>query len=357
MKKKDIETIVLGLRQRLFDFEKDKSEEQAVVMSCIEKKIEKYGHVDLDECVQHVKELHELSDADIIQHLFWLAEDLKVHFRIDGENLEPPKVKRTLLKSIEQHVTILPNKPVDDSVFQDVKRFYRKLTIGKDFGDSNDQYEFARLLAKKIKGWQVTLKSCKSDAQMPFLPYEKEIDDCRHFINKISAKLDSFSLINAFYHNQEASLKLSDDVRKISEFYAQHIDFWKNLVQSYEVVNSNLSELIKDSNVAASFEKLKQILLSPAPCNMITEAKDLLVKMTQQCRIALLAKINDMIEATKKHLDAHGAGPDLRNKSLYCLRTTKKRIHEAKNIKRMNLCLIDAKEKFETFWDEIKINQ
>jgi len=332
VKKKDIETIVLGLRQRLFDFEKDKSEEQTLVMSCIEKKIEKYGHVDLDECVQHVKELHELSDAAIIQHLFWLAEDLKVHFRIDGENLEPPNVKRTLLKSIEQHVTILPNKPVDDSVFQDVKRFYRKLTIGKDFGDSNDQYEFARLLAKKIKGWQVTLKSCKSDAQMPFLPYEKEI-------------------------NQEASLKLSDDVRKISEFYAQHIDFWKNLVQSYEVVNSDLSELIKDSNVAASFEKLKQILLSSAPCNMITEAKDLLVKMTQQCRIALLAKINDMIEATKKHLDAHGAGPDLRNKSLYCLRTTKKHIHEAKNIKRMNLCLIDAKEKFETFWDEIKINQ
>jgi len=260
-------------------------------MSYMEKKIEKYGHIDLDECVQHVKEVYELSDAAIIQYIFWLAEDLKVHFKIDGENLEPPKVKRALLKSIEQHVTILPNKSVDDSVFQDVKRFYRELTEGKGINDCDDQYEFARLLVKKIKGWQVALKSCKSAAQMPFLPYEKEIDSCRHFINKISAKLDSFSLINAFYDNQEAILKLSDNVKKISEFYTMHIDFWKDLIQSYEVVNSDLSELIKKSNIAVSFEKLKQILLSSAPCNMITEANNLLVKMTQQCRIALLEKV------------------------------------------------------------------
>ena len=258
------------------------------------------------------------------------------------------------VKSIEQRVTIVTNESVNNVVFQDVKRLYQKLFEEKGVIDCDDQYEFARLLAKKIKGWQVTLKSCKSAAQMPFLPYEKEIDDCRHFINKISAKLDSFSLINAFYDNQEAILKLSDDVRKISEFYAIHIDFWKDLIQSYEVANSDLSELIKNSNIAASFEKLKQILLSSAPCNMITEAKNLLVKMTQQCRVALLAKIDDMILAMKKHLDAHRAGPDLRNKSLYCLRTTKKRIHEAKNIKSMNLCLIDAEEKFDAFWYEIQ---
>jgi len=352
--KQDIENVKLGHRQLLFDFEKDKSKEQAIVMDCIKDQTEKYGHVVLDEVVQHVNELHDLPDVTILQHIFWLGEDLKIHFRIDEEILEPPKVKRALLKAIEQHVTILPNKSVDDSVFQDVKRFYRELTE-KGINDCDDQYEFARLLAKKTKGWQVALKSCKSAAQMPFLPYEKEIDNCRHFINKISAKLDSFSLINAFYDNQEAIIKLSDNVKKISEFHTMHIDFWKDLIQSYEVVNSDLSELIKKSNIAASFEKLKQILLTSAPCDMITEAKNLLVKMTQQCRIALLAKIDDMIVAMKKHLDAHRAGPDLRNQSLYCLRTAKKRIHEAKNIKSMNLCLIDAEEKLETFWDAIEI--
>ncbi|MEA3232853.1 MAG: hypothetical protein U9Q05_13950, partial [Thermodesulfobacteriota bacterium] len=89
VKKNDIENISLGPRQLLFDFEKDKSKEQAMVISCIENKIEKCGYVALDECVQYVKEANELSDAAIIQYIFWLAKDLKVHFRLDGEHLEP----------------------------------------------------------------------------------------------------------------------------------------------------------------------------------------------------------------------------------------------------------------------------
>jgi len=353
--KQDIENIELGSRQLVFDFEKDKSKEQAVVMACIKNQTEKNGHVVLDEIVQYVNELHDWSVVTIIQYVFWLAEDLKIHFRIDEKIIEPREVKQILVKSIEQRVEIFPNKSVNDSVFQDVKRLYRKLSEEKGFGDCDDQYEFARLLTKQIKGWQVVLKSCKSAVQKPFLPYEKEIDDGMHFIQKISAKLDSFSLINAFYDNKERILKLSDDVNIISEFYTQHIDFWKDLIQLYEVVNIDLSELIKDTKLKSSFEKLKQILSSSAPCNLIPEAKNILKKMTQQCRIALLAKNDDMIVEIKEHLDAHGAAPDLRNKSLYSLRATKKRIHEAKNIKSMHLCLIDAEEKFDDFWDEIEI--
>jgi len=143
-------------------------------------------------------------------------------------------------------------------------------------------------------------------------------------------------------------------VKIISEFYTQHIDFWKSLIQSFEAFNDNLSEFIKDADIVAGFEKLKQILSSSAPYNMIAEAKTLQKKMTQQCRVALSAIIDNMIEETKAHLDAHKAGQGLRNKSLYFLRTTKKRISEAKNIKSMNLCLINAEEKLDVFWDEIK---
>jgi hypothetical protein len=354
VKKQDIENIELGHRQLLFDFEKDKAKEQAVVMSCIKNQTEKYGHVVLDELVQYVREVHDLLDFTIIQNVFWLTEDLKFHFRIDGKNLEPRNVKQTLIQSVEQSVKIVPNKSVTNSVFQDVKRLYQELSEEKGFDDCDDQYEFARLLAKKIKGWEVILKSYKSAAQKPFFPCEKEIDDCMRFIKKISVKLDSFSLINAFYDNKERVLKLSDDVKIISEFYTQHIDFWKSLIQSFEAFNDNLSESIKDADIVAGFEKLKQILSASAPYNMIAEAKTLQKKVTQQCRVALSAIIDNMIEETKAYLDAHKAGQNLRNKSLYSLRTIKKRISEAKNIKSMNLCLIDAEEKLDVFWDEIK---
>ncbi len=127
------------------------------------------------------------------------------------------------------------------------------------------------------------------------------------------------------------------------------------MVLSFEEVNNNLSELVQNPDIAASVKALKQILSAAAPDNRIPEAKKILNKMTQQCRISLLEKLDDMIVAMKKDLDAHGAGPDLRNKSLYFLRATKKRIHQANNIKNMNLCLIDAEEKFDAFWDEIEI--
>jgi len=353
--KTDIENIWLGPRQLQFDFEKDKSKEQAIILDCINRQTGKYGHVVLDQFVQYVNELHGLSDFTILQSIFWLGKDLRFHFRIDEEILEPRKAQQFLIKSLEQRVTIVPNRSVDTAIFQDVKRVYQKLAAEKSKNDNDDQYEFANRLAKKIKSWQVTLKSCEFAAQKSFSAYEKEIYDCMHFINEISAKLDSFSLINAFYNNQEAILELSDDVRKISEFYLEHIDFWDDLAQSFEAVNDNLSELSQNPDIAASVKALKQILSIAAPDNRIPEAKEMLKEITRQCRISLLAKLDDMIVAMKKDLDAHRAVPNLRNKSLYFLRATKKCIHRANNIKNMNFYLIKAEEKFDAFWDEIEI--
>ena len=356
MRKQDIEDIKLGHRQLLFDFEKDKLKEQeTIVRSCIKDQIGNYGYVILDEFVQYVKELHNLSDLIILQYIFWFAEDLGIHFRGDEKILEPLIVKQILIESIEQSVKIVANESVDNSKFQDVKFLYKELFEEKSFNDCIDQYEFSRLLAKKIKDWEVTLKTFKSAGQKPFFPYEEDINGCLNFVDKISVKLDSFSLINAFYDKKKEVQKLADDVEKISAFYTQHIDFWKNLVQSFEEFNNNLYELMKDSNIARDIERLKQILSSSAPYNMITEAKKLLDKITQRCRIKLLEKVDDMISKMKEHLDSHKAGPDLRNKSLYSLRTVKKRVSEANNIESISFCLIDAERKFDDFWDEIKI--
>lgn len=356
MRKQDIEDIKLGHRQLLFDFEKDKLKEQeAIVRSCIKDQIGKYGYVILDEFVQYVKELHNLSDLIILQYIFWFAEDLGIHFRVDEKIIEPLIVKQILIESIEKSVKIVANESVDNSKFQDVKFLYKKLFEEKSFNDCIEQYEFSRLLAEKIKNWEITLKTFKSAGQKPFFPYEEEINGCLNFVGKISVKLDSFSLINAFYDKKKEVQKLADDVEKISAFYTQHIDFWKNLVQSFEEFNNNLYELMKDSNIARDIERLKQILSSSAPYNMITEAKKLLDKMTQRCRIKLLEKVDDMISKMKEHLDNHKAGPDLRNKSLYSLRTVKKRVSEANNIESISFCLIDAEKKFDDFWDEIKI--
>ena len=355
MRKQDIENIELGHQQILFGFENNVLKEQDLIMSCIKNQAEEYGSIVLDKVIQYVRESHDLSDFTILQNVFWLAKDLKIHFRINGDILEPRKVKQILTSSPKQSIKIVTNKSINNAVFQDVKNLYQKLSEGKSCNDFDDQYEFSRLLAKKIKGWIIILKPCQPAAQKPFFPFEKEINDCMHFIIKISAKLDSFFLINAFYENKERILKLDDDVRIISEFYTEYLYFWENLTQTIEEFNDNLIELIKDPNIVASFEKLKQILSLSDSYNMIKELKILLNKLIQQCRIALSGKVDSMIVKMKEHLDAHEAGQDLRNKSLYYLRSIKGCISKATNIRSMSLCLIDAEEKFDAFWDEVQI--
>jgi len=365
VKKQEIQDIQLGHQQLLFGFESSELKGRDIVMSCIINQTEKHGYVVLDEFIQYVKEFHDLSEFEILQHIFWIAQDSKIHFRMDEKNLEPYIVKKVLLKSTGQSIKIITNKSVDDSVFQDVKRFYEKLSGQENIDHFDDQYEFARFLAKEIRDWESCLKSHKFTAQKPYFPGKKKIDDSLRFIKKISTKLDPFSLINTFYNNKEKIIKLVDDVRNITGFYTRHIDIWKTLIQSVKEFSENLPELKKDSEIATGFDRLKQILSSPEPYEMITETGELLKKVksyhdiivekkTKQCRATALLKIDHMIEGMKDHLNAHKANQDLRNKSLYFLRRIKNLISNAGNIKDINNYLNDAEDMLDTFREEIK---
>jgi len=333
----------------------------------ITNRIEKHGYVILDEFIQYVKELHDLSESEILQSIFWLAQDLKFHFRIGEENLEPRKVKTILLESTEQSVAIIANKPVDDSIFQDVKCFYREISGKKHPYNYGDQYGFSRLLAKEIRYWKSSLDSFRSEAQKPYFPGKKEIDDYLDVLKEISAKLDPFSLINTFYARKDQILKLADDAKKISGFYTTHMDFWNTLITSVQEFDEHLPELQKNQDIASGYVRLKQILSSPEPYDLMGEAAELLKKVkacndiivkdkTKKYRTAGLTKVNDIIERMKHHLNDHQAGQDLRNNALYSLRRIIKRIGNAETIKIIDLCIEEAEEKFDTFWEEIEVN-
>lgn len=353
MHKQDIENIRLDHQQLLFGFEEDVRKEEDIVMSCINNQIEESGYVALDGFVEHVSKLHDLSDATIIQHVFWFAVDLKFHLLMDGQTAEPHIIRQALLASPDRSVSVIPNKSVDSAIFQDVKRLYRKLVEDEGSDDREDQYEFSRCLARKIREWIRILEPYRTMAQKPFFPFEKEIAGCLDLIGSISAKLDSFSLINAFFDKKKEILELSDEVKRISEFYSQHIYPWTNLIQSYEEIDSHLSSLRTDTAVNPSFKRLRQILLSSAPYDQMTEVKSLLDEMTRRCREILSVKIDMMIAEMRKHCDAYQASPDVRNESLYSLRAYKQNIGKAGNIRSMNRHLIGAEERFQGVLDEL----
>ncbi|RTZ95158.1 MAG: hypothetical protein DSY90_14090 [Deltaproteobacteria bacterium] len=189
----------------------------------------------------------------------WLAKELRVQFRTGGKIMEPHKVRQILIKTPEQPVEIVPNKSVRPAIFEDVKRLYRRITEEPGVNDTDDPYEFSKLLIRKIKLWKVALESCETVALKFFSAYEKEIHDGMHLINAISTKLDSFSLITAFYNHREAIFKLSDEIREISTFYLDHTDFWEDLDQSFEAINGHLTGLFQHPDILANCKILKKI--------------------------------------------------------------------------------------------------
>jgi len=367
MKEQDIKDIELGFRQLTFGFENKKLKEQDQIMYYIKNMTETNGHVVLDEFIQYVKELIELSEFAILQNIFWLAQELKIHFRINKQSLDPYNIKKILLENPDQPVGIILNKSVDDFVFQRTKRFYQEFSGKNIFDNYDDQYEFSRLLAEKIRHWESCLNTYKSFAKKPYFPGKEQIDRGLALIHMISAKLDSFSLINAFYNNRVPILKLVDDVKTLSEFYTQHMDSWVILTESIEAFAKNIPELKNKSEIITAFDRLKQILSISQPYDMVEEAWELYKKIkihndiivenkTEKCRINGLKILGEMIEKMKNHLEAHKAGPDLRNKYLYSLRRISKNISKAKDIESINRLKSDAEDEFDLYWEEVENN-
>jgi len=367
MKKHEIKDIELGFRQLTFGFENKKLKEQDQIMYYIKNMAETNGHVILDEFIQYVKELTEWSEFAILQNIFWLAQELKIHFRINKQSLDPNDIKKILLENPDQSVGIILNKSVDDLVFQRTKRFCQEI-LGKDIFDNyDDQYKFSRLLAEEIRHWKSCLNRYTPYSKRPYFPGKEQIDRGLSLINKISAKLDSFSFINAFYNNRDQVVELVDDVKTLSEFYTKHRDSWAILTQSIEAFTKNLPELKNKSGTITAFDRLKQILSASEPCEMVGEAWKLYEKIkihndiivenkTEKCRINRLTILGDMIEKMKNHLEAHKAGPDLRNKFLYSLRRISKNISKAKDIESINRLKSDAEDKFDLYYEEVENN-
>ncbi len=356
MNKTDIEKLRLSPPQLCFDFEENPLKEQAVVYACLQKVLEQYGYAELGASLQRIREECGLSEAVILQHIFWLAVDLKIHFRLDGVHRKPYECRRALLRSPRQPVTIISNDPVSPAVYQDVKDLYKRLFGEEGAADPSDQYALARCLVKKIGGWKRRLETCRDLLRkMPFIPYQTAIDDDLRFLEDISRKPDSFPLITTFHDHEERILKLAGEIEEITAAYLDHIAFWKKMIQSLEVIDHRLPKPNHNTDVSEHIDALRRILSSRAPAGRIPEAENTLSSITQQYRTILLSRLDGMIERMQAHLEAHQATSDVRNRALYFLREAKKRVGGEGSLIYLAACFGDAQEKFDTSQHEIEM--
>ena len=190
-------------------------------MSCFREQSSTHGRVFLAPLISYIKEIHNLAEPDALQSVFWLAEELKIHFRSDGIPVTPYQARKLLLDFPDKPVELVANKQVEAPIFRDLVLFYQQLMNKENVNFQNDQYEFALSLLSDLKTWESNLASFRTMAQKPFYPGRQEINDLLQFLKQILIRQDSYSLICRCYDQKGSIAEMAGDINILSRFYTQ----------------------------------------------------------------------------------------------------------------------------------------
>lgn len=366
LKTDEIQKIELGPRQLyLFDLEDRTLADQEQVMARLTAWVQARGEAEVIAFTRSAVDALALSALTVLQHLFWLAQDLKIQFISADKAISPNEARTLLIHSPQRPVQVMLNQSVEALVFNRVKRLLGQMEEKTGEEEPRDETELARRLARKIREWKHRLETCQILARESAFPGEAEIDSGLAFIRTISGKLDALSLIHAFFEHTEALARLEAEVNTLATFYREHAEEWRMLVQFARAAAETLDKSIHGTHITAAYERFRQILSDPRPYDRLDEATGLLRTLkpchdrilgqqTAQCRKEALLKGEALIQKMKIHLDAHRVNVDTRNRSLYALRQRLKAIETARTMALINRQVRAAEEAYELFRDEVE---
>jgi len=357
-----VKKIELGPRQMTFGFEDRMSKNMETVFSFIEKEYQAGGPVALSVLISSATLLDDFSVPEILQTIFWLAEELKVHFFTKDKPFSPLQTKQMLIEISDTPVFVVINRPVDMRSFEQVKFFCNPflpiLTEGAD------QYTFSRHLINELKIWQARLTSYAPKAKSLFFPGSKEIKNGTLLLDKILEKQDSYSLIRTCSKYQARLIQLAETVTVLTKFYNQRLPFWQEFIDQMQAFKTNLKTIKNNKQIFSKHQRLFEIITSPYPYPLLNEAERLLTDVQvfhqqverekiKTLRSNVMEKIEKMISKLINLFDTFESDQEYRNHCLYELRVLNKRIEKSGRIEEIDTLFNDAKDLFVDVIEEI----
>jgi hypothetical protein len=347
--------VELGPRQLTFGFEYWMSKNMDTVFSFIEKKYQVGGPVSLYVLISSETLLDDLSVSKILQTIFWLAEELKVHFFAKDHTLSPRQTKQMLIENSDTNVFVVINRQVDMRSFEQVKRNCIPFLPASPEGV--DQYAFSRNLINELKIWYARLISYAPRAKQSFFPGSKEIKNGILLLDKILEKQDSYSMILICLKYQSRIVQLAETIAVLTKFYNQKLSFWQVFIDQMQAFETNLSTIKNDKQVFSKYRRLSEIIKSSYPYPLLTEAERLLTDVQvfhqrierekmKTLRSNALEKIDKMIRKLISLFDAFESDLEYRNHCLHELRSLNKRIEKSGRIEEIDVLFNDAKDMF-----------
>jgi len=371
--------------QQTFDFDQSHERNLKKVLTFIDSRIADNNRLMLDQVVSHFSMQSDKWTKPLIRNLTNdLFKDDKIHFIIDGKKILSENIKAFLSESAQsqsiflqigetlsilkthlsntaqwKYIEIIKPEVVEESVLLRAKHLGKKLF--KDVGPAS-QNSLCRNLRRHLRIWKSNLEEFRRVAGTGNYPGINEIQNVLDLSNKLLNVHEPCKFIETFLNNEDRLCDASSCFATLKNFYKNQIHVWNNLIKAVESFEPNRMLLEKEPDVKKALETLSKILKEPEPYSMIEKisglisivktANDPVVEVQIASAKALaIEKIEKKIDKVVKVLDGKKANSDIRNKALFPLQTSKKKINMASSIQSIADYLDDTTDQFDSAMD------
>lgn len=206
-------------------------EKEALVLSCFLERMQATGEVFLEDLVTYAQTCHDFPEGDILQTVFWAAEEYKLHFRVHDRAVSPREARKALLDDPAVPVALADNRQADESLFQAAVEFFRALLPDFPGFVENDQYSFAQALRSLFRQWESALDALLGLSCQPFFPGKTLVLRHLNSLEHLLFRQDTSSLIVNSHDHQAAISQIHTDLTLLTGFYSRHSGFWSSLIQ------------------------------------------------------------------------------------------------------------------------------
>ena len=378
--------INMGFSQQFFDFARPNEQTlKKEVLTFIDLNIADNELLMLDQVANHFLAQSDKWTKPLIQNLINdLFKDDKIHFFIDGKKILYENIKaffsefaqtQSIFLQVSESLSIIKtyfSKPAQWKYIEIIKPevveksvLLRAQHLGKKlFKDVAPliQNSLCRNLRRHLRIWRNELKEFQKVAETENYPGINEIQKELVLLNKLLNACDPYQFIEIFLNNENQLCDASFYFITLRNFYKNQINVWKKLIKAVKNFELNRMLLEKDPDVKKALETLCKILKDPKPYNMIKEIKSLIfiVKAANDpvvkeqiatAKVMAIKKIEEKIGKISKALEGKKANANIRNKVLFPLQTSKKKINMASSIQNITNYLNEAIDQFDNALD------
>jgi len=377
--------IDMEFSQRTFDFDQSHEQNLKKVLTFIDSSIADNDQLMLDQVANHFSKQSDTWTKRLIRNLLSdLFKDDKIHFIIDGKKILSENIKTLLSKPAQsklkflhareilyivkthfsepaqwKYIEIIKPEVVEESVLLKAKHLGKKLFKNVGLASQNS---LCRNLRRQLRMWKSDLEEFQRVAGTGNYPGTNEIQHGLDLSNKLLNVHEPCKFIETFLNNEDQLCDASSCFATLKNFYKNQIHVWNKLITAVESFEPNRMLLEKKPDVKKALETLCKILKEPKPYSMIKRIGSLIsiVKAANDpvveeqiasAKALAIEKVEKKIDMVVKVLDEKKANSDIRNKALFPLQTSKKKINMASSIQSIADYLNDAINQFDNAID------